>query len=281
MYVFAFFRHDAHPTTLHASLLAAHGLASFDEPVTYIRIIGEGKSPIYLSEGTVHQTLQAIECPITYFGSFEALFDEARAIANRGRYVLLDIPSYARMFLRRDGTIDISIALLPLPALAVSAPNDERWPPTAHPRTDRGHASSERAALPWILRCHQLGRSAPINLSEQAYSTSASNSPRSGELRVLPYEIPAMNDAQWSSLRAGAPLSSVRRASRILVWSLMLLTLERVPCARKRAPISRRWSRAAIQVHKKTKGPIRLMHRLPRTSRAVHQRRWLLAPRMT
>jgi hypothetical protein len=212
MYVFAFFRHDAHPTTLHASLLAAHGLSSFDEPVTYIRITGEGKPPIHVSEGTVHQTLQAIECPITYFGSFEALSTEARAIANSGRHVLLDIPSYARMLLSRDDTIDISIALLPLPALAVSGLNDERWPPTTHPRTDKGYASSKRAALPWILRCHQLGRSAPINLSKQAYMTSASNSPCLGELRVLPYEIPAMTDAQWSSLRAGAPLSSVHQA---------------------------------------------------------------------
>lgn len=275
MNVFGFFRHDNHPTSLHAGLLAAHGLASFDEPVTYIRIIGEGELPIHVSEGSVHQTLQAIECPITNFGSFEALCNEAHGIANSGRHVLLDLPSYARMFLNHEQTIDISITLLSLPAPAASNRKDRDRPLAGYPRENRTHIFPQQAPLQWILRCHQRGQGTPINLSAQAYSASALQPPCLGEHGILLYEVPALNDAQWSSLRAGAPLNSVHQASRILAWSLMLVTLEEVSCAQEGAAKSHKRFRAATQLHRRTREPGPPMRLLPRKLRALHQRRGL------
>jgi hypothetical protein len=272
MHVFGFFRHDDHPTSLHAGLLAAHGLASFDEPVTYIRIIGEGKLPIRVSEGTVHQTLQAIECPITQFGSFETLCKEARGLANGRRHVLLDLPAYARMFLSRERAIDIPIALLSLPTSAAPGHEDRSGPLAAYPRTDQGHIFPQQASFQWILRCHQLGRSSLINMSSQASIASALQPPFLREHRVLPYEVPAMSNAQWSSLRVGAPLSSVYRASRVLAWALMLTLWETASCVPAGASTSHNWFPIAQTRMQGRRKPIHLMRLLPRKLRALNYR---------
>jgi hypothetical protein len=216
MRTFAFIRSFANPILTHASLLAAHGFAALEQPVSYVRILGPNEAPLDFREGSLHPNLFATENDLSAFGSYDALTHEMRRVAATGRVIVLDLPCEATICPELLLAADVSIA---------PVPSSESYVARNLPGLEnRGACSPLNRDIQgnwWLLGCANLGlHSTTIHL-ERACRSNAPNLSTAGELRVLPYEVPAMSRAQKSSLQMGEPLATVRRNGMLLAWALM------------------------------------------------------------
>lgn len=168
----------------------------------------------------MHQVLQGIETSITPFGSYPALCTELARLSNTGRYIVVDLPSDVRNIPEIRHVSDCCIASVP--SQRTSGPSS-RIPPAdqgAYSGARFQAASGGAQPLWWLLGCAQIGKTAAGGL-ERTCIASAVSLPNDGGFAVLPYEVPVMSRAEWSSLRAGVPLGSVRRAGTLLAWALL------------------------------------------------------------